>query len=44
MGVFVDVSCDGSSLRVIGFWAGGSRVGALGEMDDDVTSVRSSAC
>ena len=44
MGVLVDVSCDGSSLRVIGSWAGGSRVEALGKMDDDVASVRSSAC
>ena len=40
----MDVSCDGSSLRVIGFWAGGSRVEALGGMDDDVVPVRSSPC
>ena len=44
MGVLVDVSCDGSSLRGIGSWAGGSRVEALGEMDDDVASVRTLAC
>ena len=40
----MDASCDGSSLRVMDFWAGGSRVEALGEMDDDVALVRSSAC
>ena len=44
MGVLVDVSYDGNSLRVIGSWAGGSRAEALGEMDDDVASVRNSAC
>ena len=40
----MDVFCDGSSLVVLVFWAVGSRVEALGEMDNDVASVRCSAC
>ena len=40
----MDVSCDGSSLGFIGSWAGGSRVEALGRIDDDVVLVRNSAC
>jgi hypothetical protein len=39
VGVFVDVSRDGSSLGVIG-----SRVEVPDKMDDEVTPVRSSAC
>ena len=42
MGVFIDISRNGSSLGVIGSWASKRRVEVLGEMDDDVALVRSS--
>ena len=41
---FLDVARDGSSLGVIGSWAGRQRVEVLGRMDDDVAPARSSAC
>ena len=44
MGVFTDVSRDGSSLGAIGSWAGGRMVEVLGKMDNDVAPVSSSAC